>query len=210
MTATLLSVDPGRPDPDILQRAASALASGRIVAYPTDTFYGLAVDPRNAAAVDRLISVKGRSADRAFPLIAADVPQIVDHIGALPVAALRLAERFWPGPLTLVVRAPGSFAPAVYGESHGVAVRVPDHAVAREVARVARHPITATSANRSGQPPAATARAVLDALEEIDLVLDGGPTVGGEPSTIVDLTGNRARLLRAGAVPWERVLESLR
>lgn len=203
-------IDPLFPDIGVLNQAVATLAAGGIVAFPTDTLYGLAVDPRNEPAVDRLFRVKGRSSDHALPLVAADFAQ-AQQVGVLPPLARRLATRFWPGPLTLVVRATRGLAPSVHADSGKVAVRVPAHVVARELARLVEHPITSTSANRSGASPPADADAVVSMLgEDIDLVLDAGETTGGLPSTIVDVTGAPMRLVRAGAVPWERVVELLK
>lgn len=207
----VLSVDPQNPAPAAVCEAADALARGAIVAFPTDTLYGLAVDPRNESAVDRLYVVKGRAYDQPLPLIAADDHQVATQAGTLSELARALAAEFWPGPLTLIVPAHPALCARVHASTGRVAVRVPAHATARALARAAGHPITATSANTSGGTPASTGeqvRAVLD--KSVDLLLDAGPTIGGLPSTIVDATGSTPELVRAGAVPWERVLRSVR
>jgi L-threonylcarbamoyladenylate synthase len=206
----VLTVDPQNPAPAAMREAADALARGSIVAFPTDTLYGLAVDPRSAPAVDRLYAVKGRAFDRPLPLIAADELQAAIQAGELSALARALAAEFWPGPLTLIVPAHPGLCRRVHGSTGRVAVRVPAHASARALARALGHPITATSANISGDPPASTAEQVLATLgATIDLLLDGGPTRGGLPSTIVDTTGTTPVLVRAGVVPWERVLKFL-
>jgi L-threonylcarbamoyladenylate synthase len=206
---TVLTVDPRSPDPDLVARAAAALRLGGIVAYPTDTLYGLAVDPRDPAAVAALFEAKGRPSGQALPLVAADLEQ-ARLAAALTPLALRLARTFWPGPLTLVVPAAAPLAPGVTAADGTVAIRVPAHDVARALARAAGWPVTATSANRSGEPPASTVEAVLAAVgAHLALVLDAGPAPGGPPSTIVDARGETPTLVRAGAVPWSRVLESL-
>jgi L-threonylcarbamoyladenylate synthase len=204
----VLTVDSLEPAPEVLRQAAEALADGLIVAFPTDTLYGLAVDPSNAHAVERLYAIKDRGFDQPLPLIAADQAQVAAQVGSLTPLAGRLAAEFWPGPLTLVLHAHSSLDARVHASTGHVAVRVPAHAMARRLAYVAGHPITATSANISGERPATTAAEVSHALaSRIDLLLDGGPTVGGLPSTIVDLTGVTPTLVRAGVVPWARVLE---
>ena len=210
-TLVTLPVDCLAPAPDAVRRAVELLAQGRIVAYPTDTVYGLAVDPRRPDAVERLFLAKGRTAEMAVPLIAADPEQVAQRAGRLTPLARTLAERFWPGPLTLVVDA----APALNGRllagGRTVAVRVPNHAVARALARALDHPVTATSANRSGSPPATTATAAVAAVGgDLACVLDGGVAASTLPSTIVDVRGAAPVLLRPGAVPWDRVLESVR
>jgi L-threonylcarbamoyladenylate synthase len=195
---------------DALAQAVQVLRAGGVVAYPTDTLYGLAVDPRNASAVERLFELKGRNATAAIPLIAATVEQ-AQAAGEFSPAHLQLARAFWPGPLTIVVPAKPSIAPLLLGGGSTIAVRVPAHAVAKGLAAQLEGCITSTSANRSGQAPATTAQQVTTDLgDAIDLVLDGGPSPGGPPSTIVDLADGRVRLVRAGAVSWDRVLESLK
>jgi L-threonylcarbamoyladenylate synthase len=203
-------VSPDRPDPDVIARAVDALRRGRVVAYPTDTLYGLAVDPRQDDAVDRLYAAKRRDAGMAIPLIAASIAQVNDA-AALAPAERRLADAFWPGPLTIVLRARDTISRKLAGPGATVAVRLPAHAVARALANGLGFCITATSANRSGQPPAVTADDVRAALiEGIDVLLDAGPTSGGAPSTIVEMAADGPRLVRAGAIAWDRVLESLK
>ena len=206
-TANILPVDPLAPDTGAMDRAVRLLAEGQLVAYPTDTLYGLAVDPRSPAAVERLFHAKGRPANLAVPLIAADAGQVARHAGRLTSLARSLAERFWPGPLTLVVDASAELNGRLLAGGRTVAVRVPDHAVARALARALGHPVTATSANRSGAPPATTAAEAAAAFGgDLACVLDGGPAAGVAPSTIVDASGAAPVLLRSGAVPWNRVL----
>jgi L-threonylcarbamoyladenylate synthase len=189
-----------------VQVAAEVIAAGGVVALPTDTLYGLAADPFRADAVARLFAVKGRSSERAVPLIAADLEQIVSHLGSLPPMGRCLAEKFWPGPLTLLIGAPAALAEGVTGGTGRVGVRVPAHGVARDLCRACRRPLTATSANPSGEPPSPDPDDVertLGAL--IDLLLDAGRAPGGQPSTIVDVTGSVPRLVRAGALAWDEV-----
>lgn len=206
----VLTVDPLTPAPEALQEAARALAAGLVVAFPTDTLYGLAVDPRNAHAVERLYGAKSRGFDQPLPLIACDQDQ-VGQAGVLTPLARVLAREFWPGPLTLVIDAQPSLDDRVHAGTGRVAVRVPAHTLARALARTAGHPITATSANMAGEPAVASATELSRALvERIDVLIDGGPTVGGLPSTIVDVTTSTPSLVRAGVVPWARVLEFLK
>lgn len=192
---------------DAIRRAAAVIAAGGVVAFPTDTYYGLAADPRSETALRRLFELKGRPQDRTVPLIAADTAQVTAIAHVSPLAAT-LAGAFWPGPLTLVLEARDGLAAAAL---HGgrVAVRVPDHAVARALALAVGHPVTATSANRSGAPPSGDPRRVERDVPGVDLFLDAGAAPGGSASTIVDASGTAPRLLRAGAIEWPRVLESL-
>jgi len=191
-----------------VQVAVAAMRSGLVVAYPTDTLYGLAVDPANSGAVTKLFSLKGRALDKAIPLIAADVGQVRAWTTMTPLAE-RLAAAFWPGPLTLVLRAAVEMDVRVMAEGGTVAIRVPDQPIARALAAAAGCPVTSTSANPSGLPPTADPDEVARALPAIDVLIDGGVTPGGAPSTIVDATGTQPVLIRAGAIAWERVLESL-
>lgn len=184
------------------------IREGLVVAYPTDTLYGLAVDPRNENAVRRLYELKGRAEESALTLIAADLAH-VRAAGEMTPQAERLAERWWPGPLTIVVRARPILARAMLAGGATVGVRVPDHVVAIALARDAGFCVTATSANRSGATAASAPAAVAAALPEVDAILDAGPARGGAPSTIVDASTGDVTLVRQGVVPWERVLKSL-
>jgi L-threonylcarbamoyladenylate synthase len=205
-----LSIAAAMPDEAVIAQAADVLRRGGVVAYPTDTLYGLAVDPRRDDAVGRLYAAKGRDASTAVPLIAASLEQ-AQEAATFGDADLRLAREFWPGPLTIVMPTRTGIAVPVLGDGATVAVRVPSHAVARALAAAFGFCITATSANRSGHRPAVTGAEVAVALEQtIDLLLDAGPVPGGPPSTIVEITATGPRLLRAGAVGWDRVLESLK
>ncbi|OFW04536.1 MAG: threonylcarbamoyl-AMP synthase [Acidobacteria bacterium RIFCSPLOWO2_02_FULL_67_36] len=192
-----------------IDAASAVLRAGGVVAYPTDTLYGLAVDPRRDDAVRKLFAIKGRAAAAALPLIAAS-PEQASLAGNIGPAEWRLATRFWPGALSLVVPARDPVSRRALGGGTTVAVRVPDHAVARALAAGLGFAITATSANLSGHPPTASPDEVAAALgERLDLLLDGGEAPGGPPSTIVDMRSGRPSLVRAGAIPFDRVLRSV-
>lgn len=196
MTARLL------PD-DAAGRAAAieTLRAGGIVAMPTDTVYGVGVALGAPDGLPRLFAAKDRPLERAIVVLVADLDQAAS-VGVLSPAARILAERFWPGGLTLVLaQAPGAPLPAVLTAGAAtIGVRVPNHDCPRALAH-ALGPLPVTSANLSGQPAARDASDVLAHLgSRIDLVLDGGPAPGGGPSTVVDCTGERPRVLRAGAV----------
>jgi L-threonylcarbamoyladenylate synthase len=185
------------------------LARDGIVAYPTDTLYGLAVDPRSDAAVARLYAVKQRDAGVAVPLIAASVDQ-ARQLARFGEAELTLARTFWPGPLTIVLTPTAPLSQSLLAADGTIAIRVPAHPVARALAARFGSCVTATSANRSGARPAATADEADAALAaSIDLLLDAGASPGGPPSTIVAVTSDGPRLVRAGAIEWDRVLRSL-
>ena len=189
-----------------LDEAVRVIVDGGVIALPTDTLYGLGADPFRPDAVARVFAVKGRVAERALPLIAADADQVADRLGILPELAGRLASRFWPGPLTLLLTAPAVMAPAVSGGTGTVGVRIPSHAVARALCHACGSPLTATSANVSGAGPSADPDEVERTLgDRIDLLVDAGTTPGGPPSTIVDTTGASPRLVREGAIAWEEI-----
>ena len=191
-----------------VRRAAEVIRKGGVVAYPTDTFYGLAVDPRNADAVGRLFALKGRDAGKASPLIASGMVQAEEAV-EFTSSGRRLAERFWPGPLSLVLTAKAPISRGALGGGETAAIRVPGEVVARALAEAAGCCITSTSANLSGRAPATTAALIdADVRTRVDFIIQG-TSPGGAPSTIVDVTGDVPRLVRAGAIAWERVLESL-
>lgn len=200
-------------DPETLARvreAAEVIRRGGIVAYPTETFYGLGALARDAGAVDRLARAKGRPDGKPLPLLAADRSQ-VEEVAVLGEAALRLADAFWPGPLTLVVPARPGLPDAIAGGTGTVGIRVPGSEVARALARLAGGAIVSTSANRSGEPPPAAPGELDPALAaRLDLVLDGGRAPGGLPSTVVAVEGEGVRLVRDGAVPFGAVRAALR
>ena len=205
----ILTVSRERPDRLTVNRAAAIVGAGGVVAYPTDTFYGLAADPRRDDAVRKLFAVKGRDAAAAIPLIAADLEQ-ARRAGAFGDAEERLARAFWPGPLSVVIPASPSLSRLLLGGRHTIAVRVPADAAARALASSFGECITATSANLSGSAPAASATEIINALSgRVDAVLDSGAVHGGLPSTIVEMGKHGPTLVRAGAIAWERVLKSL-
>lgn len=195
-----------------VQRAAFAeavrlLREGKLVAFPTDTVYGVGAVVWNTAAVARLYTAKLRSLEKAIPVLLADPGDLSLVARDLPATALHIAERFWPGPLTLVVPKAARIPDEVTAGGPTVAVRVPDHPVARALIRAAGAPLATTSANLSGQASAVTAQEVADQLgERIAMILDGGPCPGGVSSTVVDVTGSQPVILRPGPVGLEQIL----
>jgi L-threonylcarbamoyladenylate synthase len=190
------------PSPENIAVAARALAEGKLVAFPTETVYGLGADATNGEAIARLYAAKGRP--RFNPLIVhvADIG-LADQHGELTPLAAQLAAALWPGPLTLVVRRrPGSpISDLATAGLDTVALRIPDHPIAQAVLRTSGLPLAAPSANRSGHVSATTAQHVIEDLDtSVAIVLDGGPTAHGIESTILDVTGPTAILLRPGAI----------
>ena len=193
-----------RADHAAVHRAAQVLQAGGLVVFPTDTVYGIAVDPLNAGAVQRLYEIKGRAAAKPLQVLLADPAQLSDVARDIAPAAQRVANRFFPGGITLVLKKAESIPSAVVAGGDTVGVRVPDHAVSRDLVRAFGRPLAATSANRSGQPSPQTAQEALVQLgDDIDFVLDGGPCPVGLESTVIDLSGGRQLVLRKGAVSVE-------
>ena len=196
--------------PGLVDRVASAVSDGKIIVCPTDTLYALVADAKNSIAMDRIYVIKGRSITQSLPLIAADLEQVNEQISALSDLGTRLASTFWPGPLTLIVQAHAVLGDQCKATDGSVAVRVPNQSFARAVARQVGHPVTATSANCSGDAAISRIEDLTEDIKQgVDLIVNAGSLVGGTPSTIVDVRYTTPILIRSGAVPWDRVLESL-
>jgi L-threonylcarbamoyladenylate synthase len=203
-----LVVDGRAPDAGVVARAVAVLLRGGLLVYATDTLYALGGRAADPEAGLKVRAAKGREEGKPLPLVAADQGQARSLAATWPEAAERLARRFWPGPLTLVVPAGAGLPDAITAGLGSVAVRVPALALARLLCQGAG-PLISSSANRSGGPPSLTCAAAAASVgSSAELALDAGP---GRPvaSTVVDLTGPEPRLLRAGAVAWAEVLESL-
>jgi L-threonylcarbamoyladenylate synthase len=192
----------------LLTRAAALLQAGELVAFPTDTVYGVGAIAWNREAVGKLYVAKLRALDKAIPILLADPADLSLVARDLSAAARRLAEHFWPGPLTLVVPRAAPVPDEVTSGGASVAVRVPDHVVARALIREAGAPLATTSANLSGCPSPTTAHEVSAQLAgRIAMILDGGRCPGGVASTVVDLTGGSPVILRPGPISLEHILE---
>ncbi len=195
---------------DAFAEAVRLLQAGELVAFPTDTVYGVGALVWNGPAVARLYAAKLRPAGKAIPVLLADPADLALVAGGLPAAVARLAEAFWPGALTLVVpKAPG-IPFEVTGGGDSLAVRVPDHTLARDLIRAAGAPLATTSANLSGQPSPVTAQEVAAQLgRRIPLILDGGRCPGGVASTVVDLTGPEPSIVRPGPISLAQIRAAL-
>jgi len=195
-------------DEEMVRRAVAVLRGGGLVAYPTDTVYGLAADATNDAAVERLFAAKQRRADQSMPLLIASPHELAQVAAEVPEVAERLIAAFWPGGLTIVLRKAASFhSRAIIGETVGL--RVPDHAAPRELVRLLGGPITGTSANLAGGPQPLTADDVRGQLgDAVDLVIDGGRCAGERPSTVVDCSASPPRIVREGAITREELVRA--
>ncbi|MBI5195916.1 MAG: threonylcarbamoyl-AMP synthase [Nitrospirae bacterium] len=185
----------------VLKNALQALKDGGIIAYPTESFYALGVNAHNEDAIRRLYEVKKRPADKPAPLIAGSREILRTLVKSIPPQAEGLMKNFWPGALTMVFDAAEGLPDVLTAGIGKVAVRIPGESFALSLAKSADFPITATSANHSGSPPAETADEVIKYFgEEIDLIIDAGKTSGGEPSTIINVTVMPFKVLREGRV----------
>ncbi|OGO52907.1 MAG: threonylcarbamoyl-AMP synthase [Chloroflexi bacterium RBG_16_68_14] len=192
-----------------LKRAVEVLRRGGLVAYPTDTVYGLAADPANPQAVEKLFEAKRRPPNQPVPLLLASAADVALVVSDVPEVARRLMDAFWPGALTIVLRKAPSFQSAAVGETVGL--RVPDHPVPRELARLLGGPITGTSSNVSGGPEPLTADEARSQLgDAVDLILDGDRCPGGRPSTVVDCTVEPPRIVREGAISRQELERATR
>ena len=192
--------------PADLAQATEVLRAGGLIAFPTDTVYGVAAHAWQATAVEQLYVAKQRPRDKAIPLLIASAEALSQVAVDVPEAAYRLARRYWPGALTLVLRRSPRVPDAVTSGQETVAVRVPDHPVTQALIAALGAPLAATSANLSGQPAPDTAQGVLDQLRgRIDGVLDGGTCPGGIASTIVDLTVSPPAILRTGGLSPDKI-----
>ena len=192
-------------DPLALPRALEILQLGGLVAFPTDTVYGVGALAFDGAAVEKIYVAKGRLVEKAIPVLIGDAVDLVKVSAEVPEIAQKLAARFWPGPLTLLVPKHPELPEAVSATAT-VGVRIPDHPVARALLRQAG-PMAVTSANLSGQPSPSSVQEVLAQLGgRIALILDGGKTTGGVPSTVVDCNGLEPQVLRAGPISISEIL----
>lgn len=212
LSAEILHIQPDEPEPDRIQYVAGCIRSGKVVGMPTDTFYGLAVDPVNLRAVENIYEIKSRLKHKPLSLLVANLAQAYQLAREAGNCFDLLAERFWPGPLTVIVKASSRLPLRSTANTGNVALRVPDAAIPRAVVAALGMPITATSANLAGLPECTYAGCVRDQIgERIQLIVDGGPTGRSVPTTIVDLSGPEGawQILREGAIPTHAVALAL-
>ena len=209
MSAEILRVHPDEPQPDRIDYIVSCLRKGDIVALPTDTFYGLAVDPVNLHAVESIYRLKSRQKHKPLSLLISSLSQAYQLARDSDPRLDMLADRFWPGPLTLIVRAGTKLPLRSTANTGNVALRIPDAPIARAVVERFGLPITATAANLQGASECTYAACVRDQIgDRIPLIIDGGPTGRSLPTTIVDLSlgDGRWEILREGAIPTHEIV----
>ncbi|MBP2652675.1 MAG: Sua5/YciO/YrdC/YwlC family protein [Firmicutes bacterium] len=204
MKTQVYVVNGANPDFSLLAKAAEVLRGGGLVAFPTETVYGLGANGLNSGAVAKIFVAKGRPSDNPLILHIADASEVDKLVRQVPVCARALMDRFWPGPLTVVLERTPAVPDGVTGGLNTVAIRQPDSVVARDLIRLAGIPLAAPSANSSGRPSPTTAQAVLADLEgKIDVVVDAGPCDIGVESTVVDCTTSVPVVLRPGGITLE-------
>jgi L-threonylcarbamoyladenylate synthase len=209
LSAEILRVHPDEPEPDRVNYIVSSLRKGYVVALPTDTFYGLAVDPVNLHAVERIYQIKMRQKHKPLSLLISSLTMAYTLARDSDPMLDKLADRFWPGPLTIIVRAGTKLPLRSTANTGNVALRIPDAAIPRAVVESLGLPITATSANLQGAAECTHAAAVRDQIgDRVPLIIDGGPTGRAQPTTIVDLSlgPGRWEILREGAIPTHEVV----
>ncbi|MGR3221437.1 MAG: L-threonylcarbamoyladenylate synthase [Candidatus Anammoxibacter sp.] len=184
-----------------IEKASSSLKNGKIIAFPTETVYGIGVNAKDDAAIVRLYEIKKRPLEKKITILMPSTEELGSYVDNVPMNAKKLINRFWPGPLTIVL-------PGKNGEYIGL--RVPDHKVVYDLLRIANIPIAAPSANISGQPPATNANAVFKTFQGlIDIILDYGTTTLGKASTVVRINSRQTKILRCGAIPDKDIYDCI-
>jgi L-threonylcarbamoyladenylate synthase len=210
LPAQVLKISRDKPEAHVLELAASYIREGEVVGIPTDTLYGLAADPFNLAAVERVFRAKGRPEAKALPILIASMEQAPILARELPEAFDRLAKAFWPGALTLIVDASDRIPLKVTGNTGRIALRWPQCAPVCKLIEKLGGPVTGTSANLSGFPPCSSAAQVLKQLgDRLPLILDAGETGKTLPSTIVDVREEEWHIIREGAISEAEILRAL-
>jgi L-threonylcarbamoyladenylate synthase len=213
-TAQIWKVDPQHPEPRIVSLVGKVLSRGGVIVYPTETLYGLGGDPKLPTVVERIFRIKGRELSNPLPLIASSLEAVYGAVAEWPISAEKLSRAFWPGALTLVLRAAPHILSLIHGNTGRIAIRVSSHPVAQALAAEVGGLLIATSANQANQQACQTASEMPgEFLALVDGLIDGGQcgrTEGSLPSTIVDLSAVDPRMIRAGSIPWERLLGAVR
>lgn len=197
----ITKINPDKPQVDKINKVAKVLHNGGIIGYPTETIYGIGCSAYNNNAVQRIYDLKGRDQSKAMILIAADMLQVQELVKTIPVAAEKLIESFWPGPLTLVFEASEKLKQYAIKTSKTIAIRIPACPICLALLKSCDFPVVSTSANISGTAPAITAQEVENVFcDQLDLIIDGGPTPSDAPSTVVDVTKKNIKIIREGAI----------
>jgi len=198
----ILTIDPLSPDAHVIHRVVEILRDGGVIAYPTETLYGLAADAGNERAIERIFAIKGRHFDKPIPLIIGNEEALDPLVSEIPERALPLMKTFWPGPLTLIFHASERVSTRLTAGTGKIGIRLSSNKIARHLAAHLNGAITATSANISGEGGISSPKEVINILENrIDALIDGGITPGGPGSTVLDVTTDPPVVLREGDIP---------
>jgi L-threonylcarbamoyladenylate synthase len=198
--AKIVKIDPAHPE-EVFARCRDVIFAGGVIVYPTDTFYGLGADPSNPAAIRKLFAIKGRQHDQPILLLIKDAGQVRNWAAEIPAKAEELMRQYWPGPLTLVFKAREYVLPELAAGAGTIGLRVPGNALTVRLLAFLGTALTGTSANTSGGPSPRTAEEAMEAVgSSVDLIIDGGMTAGGKPSTIADVSADQVVVIREGAI----------
>ena len=204
--APLIQINPEHPEPAKIQQAAGIILNGGLIAYPTETVYGLGANIFHRPAVNRIYSVKGRSAGKAIIVIVASIHQLKELVAHISPTALKLMEYFWPGALTLVFTASARVPPEICGGGNSIAIRIPANQICLDLINYCKVPLTSTSANFAGAPNPISAQMVAQTIgNHLDLIIDGGMSASPVPSTLLDVRTEPVRLLRSGAIEINQI-----
>jgi len=204
--AVTVKIDSSNPDSATLQKIIEFIRGGKTIAFPTETFYALGVSAYNETALKKVFEIKGRDFNTPLPLLIEGEAMLKEVVNSVPANAAPLMQEFWPGGLTLIFRVSPKIPPLVTAHTNTIAVRNSSHSLARLLVKSSGHPLTATSANLSGQKSCSSAREVAKSIgNAVDLIIDGGHTEGSLPSTIVDLTSIPPRIVREGIISRDRL-----
>lgn len=201
----IIKINPDRPERELLQEAADLILSGKVIGYPTETVYGLGTNALDNQGIEKIFELKGRDRHRPILIIAGDLAQVKRLVTLFPALANRLAQKFWPGPLTMVLEASPFIPRALLGSGKGIGIRIPDNNICLELLRLCGVPITSTSANFSGGKNPISAEEVWENFDnKLDLIIDGGKSLSRIPSTVLAIENSDVALIREGAIrKWE-------
>jgi len=206
--STILSVNSKDPEPDVIQQAVLCLKQGNVLAYPTETFYGLGVDVTNEKALKKLYELKRRDYGLPIAILVSDRQMLEEYIDSVPESASALIRSFWPGPLTILFAAGKKITKSLTTNTGKIGIRISSHPVATAIVREFGRPITTTSANLSGYPPSLNMKHVQKYFKDrIDFILDGGECEPSRGSTVIDLADDTMAIIRDGAIPAEQVIK---
>jgi len=206
----IIKINPEHPEPERIDEAVAILKNGGVIAFPTETFYGLGADARNEAAIDKIFDIKGRDFSNPILVVIGEGTDVDTFAEYIPTEARKLMECFWPGPLTIIFKAACIVSPKLTAGSGKIGMRLSSHPIARELSKRLGGPLTATSANLSGKAECSSAAEVISQLEgKLDGVVDGGYTPGGKGSTVVDISSRPPKVLREGMIPSSLIQDIL-